>query len=187
MAYWSQDQDELLRKLWTEGLSAALISARMPGTTRNSVIGRAYRLKLPPHVTARRIQNTVNVRRHRAKERAKREATQRQKVERSKVQRLLASVEPLPPPAATDIAKVSISDLENHHCKWVCAETRSIDALVYCGDQRMTGTPYCETHVRRAYKPVAPTRPFILSPPNETHGTWSSTVRIVPSLTPEDA
>lgn len=186
MAYWSREQDEILYKLWTEGLSAALISARMPGTTRNSVIGRAYRLKLPPHVTSRRIQNTVNARRHRAKEKMKRAATQRQKVERSRVQKLLASVEPLPPPAATDIAKVSISDLENHHCKWVCADVKNIHSPVYCGDQRVTGTPYCEAHVRRAFKPAAPTRPFVLSPPTTT-GSWSHVVRIVPGLTPADA
>lgn len=39
--------DELVKKLWADGLSASQIAAQIPGTSRNSIIGRVRRLKLP--------------------------------------------------------------------------------------------------------------------------------------------
>jgi GcrA cell cycle regulator len=42
---WTEEQDTLLRKLWcVEGLSATKIEPRMPGRTRNAIIGRVQRL-----------------------------------------------------------------------------------------------------------------------------------------------
>jgi GcrA cell cycle regulator len=45
-ATWSAEKDDTLRKLWAEGLSASLIAERM-GTTKNAIVGRARRLRLP--------------------------------------------------------------------------------------------------------------------------------------------
>src|SRR5690606_38197496 len=43
---WSDERVELLRKLWTEGLSASQIAAELGGVTRNAVIGKVHRLGL---------------------------------------------------------------------------------------------------------------------------------------------
>jgi hypothetical protein len=45
---WTPEQDALLRELWAEGLSAEKIAQRIPGRSRNSVIGRAHRMGLAP-------------------------------------------------------------------------------------------------------------------------------------------
>ena len=43
---WTDERVELLRKLWSEGLSASQIAAQLGGVTRNAVIGKVHRLKL---------------------------------------------------------------------------------------------------------------------------------------------
>ena len=43
---WSEQEDETLKKLWADGLSAQAISDQMTGRSRNSVIGRVHRLAL---------------------------------------------------------------------------------------------------------------------------------------------
>ena len=44
---WTDERVELLKKLWTEGLSASQIASRLgSGVTRNAVIGKVHRLNL---------------------------------------------------------------------------------------------------------------------------------------------
>ncbi len=43
---WTDERVELLRKLWSEGLSASQIAAQLGSVTRNAVIGKVHRLKL---------------------------------------------------------------------------------------------------------------------------------------------
>ena len=43
---WTDERVELLRKLWSEGLSASQIAAKLGGVSRNAVIGKVHRLKL---------------------------------------------------------------------------------------------------------------------------------------------
>lgn len=43
---WSEERDELLKRQWSIA-SASQIAAMIPGKTRNAIIGRANRLRLP--------------------------------------------------------------------------------------------------------------------------------------------
>ncbi|MBN9270850.1 MAG: GcrA cell cycle regulator, partial [Mesorhizobium sp.] len=43
---WTDERVELLRKLWSEGLSASQVAAQLGGVSRNAVIGKVHRLKL---------------------------------------------------------------------------------------------------------------------------------------------
>ncbi|MFC3265598.1 GcrA family cell cycle regulator, partial [Camelimonas abortus] len=43
---WTDERVELLKKLWSEGLSASQIATAMGGVTRNAVIGKVHRLGL---------------------------------------------------------------------------------------------------------------------------------------------
>lgn len=51
MTVWSDSAVDLLKTLWESGISAQMISVHFPGATRNSVIGKAHRLGLPPKKT----------------------------------------------------------------------------------------------------------------------------------------
>ena len=52
---WNEDNIARLRELWGEGLPAAEIGRRL-GITKNAVIGKAWRLDLPP----RRAADSLN-------------------------------------------------------------------------------------------------------------------------------
>ena len=54
---WTDDRVELLKKLWTEGLSASQIANRLGGATRNAVIGKVHRLGLSGRVTTSRVKS----------------------------------------------------------------------------------------------------------------------------------
>src|ERR1700735_4637241 len=41
---WTDERVELLKKLWSDGLSASQIAGELGGISRNSVIGKAHRL-----------------------------------------------------------------------------------------------------------------------------------------------
>src|SRR5829696_510993 len=45
-ATWTEERVELLKKLWSDGLSASQIAAEIGGVTRNAVIGKVHRLGL---------------------------------------------------------------------------------------------------------------------------------------------
>lgn len=51
-AVYSNDEEALLRKLWLAGASAKTIACQV-GRSKNSVIGKAHRMGLPPHVAAK--------------------------------------------------------------------------------------------------------------------------------------
>lgn len=44
---WSPDRDALLARLWSEGMTAAKIAEAIGMPSKNSIVGRAHRLKLP--------------------------------------------------------------------------------------------------------------------------------------------
>lgn len=41
---WAPNEDDIIRALWPRGLSATEVAKRLPGRSRNAVIGRAHRL-----------------------------------------------------------------------------------------------------------------------------------------------
>ena len=44
---WTPERTDLLKRLWNSSLSASAIALKLGNTTRNAVIGKAHRLKLP--------------------------------------------------------------------------------------------------------------------------------------------
>lgn len=48
---WNEERVSILKKMWLKGESAANIAHALGGTTRNAVIGKAHRLKLPKRNT----------------------------------------------------------------------------------------------------------------------------------------
>lgn len=53
---WTDDRVKILERLWREGVSGGLIAKQLGGVTRNAVIGKAYRLGLPPRDTEHRAE-----------------------------------------------------------------------------------------------------------------------------------
>lgn len=54
---------------------------------------------------------------------------------------------PLPAPVATDEARVSLVDLEPHHCRFPVGDP----VQGFCGHPKVEGLSYCEHHIERCY------------------------------------
>lgn len=150
LTFWTDETTNEMRRLWAEGLSGEQIAARIGAASRNAVIGKLHRLGLSGDRQPNREPRNRPPRSFKSAD--KPQAPRRRRA--SSVINLTG--EPLPPPAVTDIARVSMDDLTSKQCKWPCAEFVSMETPMYCGCSVVAGLPYCEDHARRAFVPSAP-------------------------------
>jgi GcrA cell cycle regulator len=181
---WNDDRVERLKKWWDDGQSASQI-ARQLGVTRNSVIGKVHRLKLPPRSVVTRSITSSRARRGTAKLRKFRPAhleTQNDRIRRMlragstplsiamelkirstlvyAVKEMTIPAEPLPAQAPTDVARVSFLDLDERHCRFIPAsidpkQTKSHEPQ-FCGSPKLPGLAYCEHHSKRCHNAPSP-------------------------------
>jgi GcrA cell cycle regulator len=152
---WNDERVELLKKLWSEGLSASQIAGRLGSVTRNAVIGKVHRLGLSGRATTSRMKT------HRQRPRntpVKKLAKPRfSNVGNSVVRTLFqGDAEPYVPPAEELVIPVAerkcIQSLLENHCRWPIGDPQEED-FHFCGKNKVTGLPYCEFHARRAFQP----------------------------------
>jgi GcrA cell cycle regulator len=160
---WNNERVELLKKLWSEGLSASQIAGRLGSVTRNAVIGKVHRLGLSGRATTTRMKS------HRPRPRS---ATQQKRlVAKSRFGGMLGNpalrqlyqpeAEPFSPAyEELDIPlaeRRSIETLTECDCRWPIGDPQHAD-FHFCNRKKVTGLPYCEFHARRAFQPVQPRR-----------------------------
>lgn len=130
---WTPANIEMLTRLWNEGVSCAWIAARME-TTKNSIIGKANRLNLPPRTTTVRAPCTYS-----HKPRPPR---------RPVTLPTLAKVIPLRPVAvlrAPEGPGVSIVDLTG--CKYAIGfDADAPGRHLFCNHGRDENSPWCAYH-----------------------------------------
>jgi GcrA cell cycle regulator len=157
---WNDERVELLKKLWSDGLSASQIAGRLGGVTRNAVIGKVHRLGLSGRATTSRMKS------HRPRARAQ-TAKRLMKPRFANVgnpalrQLYLGDTEPYTPPAEELVIPVaerkSIQTLTEASCRWPIGDPQHAD-FHFCGRSKITGLPYCDFHARRAFQPPQPRR-----------------------------
>ena len=156
---WTEDRVELLKKLWSEGLSASQIAGRLGSVTRNAVIGKVHRLGLSGRATTSRI-STGRTRTRIAS--ARRVAKPRFATGNSALRALYhPDAEPfVPQHEEFDIPlaeRKSLQDLTETNCRWPIGDPQH-DDFHFCNRSKVTGLPYCEFHARRAFQPPQPRR-----------------------------
>lgn len=156
---WTDERIEVLRDLWAKGHSCSIIATRLGGgLTRNAVIGKVHRMGLCGRGTIIRKKPKRGLSPWNRARRDSKHDTFAAKLPRTKPSIIidLLPKTPLPPPSSvTDVARVTIHDLEAHHCRWPISATPSASAHGYCGCKAIPGMPYCEDHARRAFRPPA--------------------------------
>lgn len=158
MPYWTAAQDERLRDLWATGISTSQIAGAMGFESRNAIIGRVHRLKLPMRKPPRgktfrqeTAERTASLRRIKSgKPRGQFSA----KINHT------GSLAPEPPPplniADTDIPAAqrrTILSLANETCRWPIGDP-GIPGFFFCGHSSADvdrGQPYCASHAKRAF------------------------------------
>lgn len=164
---WTDERVELLRKLWTEGLSASQIAAELAhGITRNAVIGKVHRLGLSGRAKA---PAAAPARPRMAKP-----------VSAAPAPRPMAPVRPIAPmirgatalaydPSPTPVEaedvrpvtevvipiseRVTIMELREGMCRWPIGDPTSAE-FGFCGGRSTVGDPYCTYHADIAYQPA---------------------------------
>jgi GcrA cell cycle regulator len=156
---WTDERVELLKRLWSEGLSASQIAGRLGSVTRNAVIGKVHRLGLSGRATTSRMKT------HRPRTRmanAKRPVKPRFAQNGNPAVRALymATEAYVPPAEEIEIPlaeRKTIQTLTDCSCRWPIGDPQLAD-FHFCGRNKVPLLPYCEVHARRAFQPVAPRR-----------------------------
>ena len=159
---WTDERVELLKKLWSEGLSASQIAAELGGVTRNAVIGKVHRLGLSGRGQDQRRPARPRPR----KPRARRATCRRALGDAARQHGAGAALAPSRPsraagrspnPLDEDVVipfseRVTIMELRENMCRWPMGDPTTPE-FRFCGGGAATGLPYCAHHARIAYQP----------------------------------
>lgn len=170
---WTDERVELLRKLWSEGLSASQIAAQLGGVSRNAVIGKVHRLKLSSRgrATAAPARQKKAPTAVAAPKPASRPAAQ------APAPRVLTpvsvgatalqaqfDVEPVQVVSrqTSDVVvpisrKLQLTQLSERTCKWPIGDPLAED-FHFCGNECAETGPYCRYHARIAFQPASERR-----------------------------
>lgn len=166
---WTDERVELLRKLWSEGLSASQIAAQLGSVTRNAVIGKVHRLKL-----SSRGRSTPAPARPKKATPAAPAAKSPSRV--APVARPVATVGAVALQAQFDAEPVAryglrpvedvvvpisrrlqLTQLSERTCKWPNGDPLTED-FSFCGNEAGDNGPYCGYHAKIAFQPAAERR-----------------------------
>jgi len=159
---WTDERVELLKKLWSEGLSASQIAAELGGITRNAVIGKVHRLGLSGR-TKTASPASSSAPRPRKPRTPSHPMTNLFRTQGSAAlavdtaieaeTEILPEVEPTPALAEVTCEHVTIMDLRECMCRWPIGDPGRPD-FRFCGSRSNSGSPYCEYHSKKAYQPT---------------------------------
>lgn len=170
---WTDERIELLKKLWTEGLSASQIAGELGMVTRNAVIGKVHRLglagraKAPSTASARpQVRKSVSSGTVRVASvsagggmtRAISRGATALKIAPQEQEEVQPWVETLDEDVVVPMSqRVTIMELKEGLCKWPMGDPQQSE-FRYCGAGCEIGTPYCTYHSRVAYQPPSDRR-----------------------------
>ena len=147
---WTEERVEMLKQLWTDGLSASQIARKMGGVTRNAVIGKVHRLGLSGRATPARVSTAKVSAATRARPSTP-SLSGNARFRSSELDEIKDQVVPEPILSAEE--RASVLHLTEHTCKWPIGDPGTHDFHV-CGARAKSGSPYCTTHAATAYQPL---------------------------------
>lgn len=149
---WTDERVSLLRKLWTEGLSASQIAKQLGGVTRNAVIGKVHRLGLAGRATpSRPAKRPVRVARPARPVTGPSAPRLRNAIGGVMPSQPTVMIPALEPLRREDGTTVSVLTLTDSMCKFPIGDPPDAD-FAFCGRDACAG-PYCADHARLAYQP----------------------------------
>jgi GcrA cell cycle regulator len=154
---WTDERVELLKKLWSDGLSASQIAAELGGITRNAVIGKLHRLGLSGRAKSAssaaprpRKARSPMMRIGRASIRGNTALAHAYEMEAEAAPELIDNVIPIG-------QRRTILELTEQTCRWPVGDPGSTE-FFFCGGNTLGGLPYCAYHSRVAYQPASERR-----------------------------
>lgn len=142
---WTPERIEALVEMRRNGMTFGQI-ANVLGVTRSAMIGKAHRMGMcERRASAPKMARLPR----RIAAPARKPPSQRPIALRGPPK----DPAPMPTPAADDVARVSLLDLEPHHCRWPVGEPTQ----GFCGCDKVPGLSYCAGHAVRAHTSPTPT------------------------------
>lgn len=162
---WTDDRVEVLKKLWTEGLSASQIAMELGGVTRNAVIGKVHRLGLSGRGKTSSAASRPRQPRAPAHPSKSRQTSGGTVGNAALKMSPDASQEVAPAPRTSQFEELiipfgeraNIMDLTEHTCRWPIGDPTSTE-FHFCGRKSDESIPYCSYHRRIAYQPASERR-----------------------------
>lgn len=131
---WTDKKIEMLKRLWGRGMTASQIATEIgEGITRNAIIGKAHRLKLPSRPSPVKPETEAKV--------APRQS--------------LKPKTNVIPPSPTDHKGLSLLELNESTCKWPIGHPGDKD-FYFCGKPSQPGITYCPEHCLMAFQAQLP-------------------------------
>jgi GcrA cell cycle regulator len=156
---WTDERVELLKKLWSDGLSASQIAAELGGITRNAVIGKVHRLGLSGRAKSassaaprqRKARSSTHVlRMGRGAIRGNTALAHAYEIEADATPELIENIIPIG-------QRRTIREWKKKTCRWPACDPGSTE-FFFCGGNTIMGLPYCAYHSRVAYQPASDRR-----------------------------
>ncbi|WP_455474231.1 GcrA family cell cycle regulator [Bartonella sp. B30(2025)] len=172
---WTCERVELLKKLWSEGLSASQIAAQLGGVSRNAVIGKVHRLKLPGRgkttQAVSRVQktltnsnpSTLRIRRTTSTILSMDAVPSNTEVEALKMTSVAESeTTAMDMPEKSNVVvpisrHLNLLQLSENTCRWPVGDPLSAD-FYFCGADSGESSPYCAFHAKIAFQPISEKR-----------------------------
>ena len=139
---WDDNTTNLLKKYWSQGLTASQIAQKIGNVTRNAVIGKAHRLNLQARATSKKTRQKINVEESNTTTEAKTQKLGRKA--RFKALLLDKNFEQENPK--------KLEELTDETCRWPIGHPYE-EKFYFCGRKPMEKFPYCKLHVLYAFQP----------------------------------
>ena len=139
---WTPEKEEKLKQLWKKGHSGSQIARMLgDGATRNSVLGKAFRLKLEARAVSKKSTSKTHTKRDSSPE------IKTQKLGRKAKFRALLLDKTFEPENPK-----KIEELTKETCRWPIGHPYE-EKFYFCGRKPIEKFPYCKLHVLYAFQP----------------------------------
>lgn len=157
---WNEDREQLLAKLWMEGLSCSQIAGRFgDAITRNAVIGKVHRMQLPDRQGRpnRTLGGKIAARNKRIREAKERKVRPWEPQKQPRPENFVPYEAPPEPITVEPKNRRSLIELLPNQCRWPIGDPGDKD-FHFCDRDGVPGKSYCQHHLRVAFPPIPPKR-----------------------------
>tara|TARA_Y100000590_G_scaffold426545_1_gene535754 strand:+ start:1254 stop:1754 length:501 start_codon:yes stop_codon:yes gene_type:complete len=139
---WTPEKEEKLKQLWKKGHSGSQIARMLgDGATRNSVLGKAFRLKLETRAATKKSAPKSNIDRENVAEPKTQKLGRKAKFKALLLDKNFEQENPK-----------KIEELTNETCRWPIGHPYE-EKFYFCGRKPLEKFPYCKLHVLYAFQP----------------------------------
>ena len=139
---WTPEREEKLKQLWKKGHSGSQIARMLgDGATRNSVLGKAFRLKLEARAASKKSTSKTHTKKYSYPEIKAQKLGKKAKFKALLLDKNFEQENPK-----------KLEELTEKTCRWPIGHPYE-ESFYFCGRKPIEKFPYCKLHVLYAFQP----------------------------------